>query len=93
MEGHSLLQGIFLTQGSNPDLLLQVDSLPSEPPGKPTADMLWGNSHPTLTKHPKDRSLMGVFLGLKVGPSHPQIHPAPVKEVIPWLFPPSPSFR
>ena len=37
---HSLLQGIFPTQGWNPyllDVLLhwQVDSLPSEPPGKP----------------------------------------------------------
>ena len=32
----SLLQGIFLTQGSNPGLpALQEDSLPSEPPGKP----------------------------------------------------------
>ena len=31
---HSLLQGIFLTQGLNPG----VDSLPSEPPGKP---MVW----------------------------------------------------
>ena len=33
---HSLLQGIFPTQGSNPGLLYwQVDTLPSEPPGKP----------------------------------------------------------
>ena len=33
---HSLLQGIFPTQGSNPSLLhLQADSLPSEPPQKP----------------------------------------------------------
>ena len=32
---HALLQGIFLTQGSNPGPLhWQVDSLPSEPPGK-----------------------------------------------------------
>ena len=35
---HSLLQRIFLTQGSNPRLLRllhwQADSLPSEPPGK-----------------------------------------------------------
>ena len=30
---HILLQGIFPTQGLNPELL--VDSLPSEPPGKP----------------------------------------------------------
>ena len=36
MDCHSLLQGIFLTQGSNPSLLCcrQADSLPSEPPGK-----------------------------------------------------------
>ena len=33
---HSLLQGIFTTQGLNPrSPALQVDSLPSEPPGKP----------------------------------------------------------
>ena len=34
---HSILQGISPTQGSNPGLpsALQVDSLPSEPPGKP----------------------------------------------------------
>ena len=33
---HFLLQGIFLTQGLNPGSpALQVDSLPSEPPGKP----------------------------------------------------------
>ena len=32
---HSLLQGIFPTQGLNPGLpALQADSLPSEPPGK-----------------------------------------------------------
>ena len=30
-----LFQGVFPTQGSNPSLLhLQVDSLPTEPPGK-----------------------------------------------------------
>ena len=33
---HALLQGIFLTQGWNPGPpALQVDSLPTEPPGKP----------------------------------------------------------
>ena len=36
---HALLQGIFLTQGSNPRLLSlphgQEDSLPLAPPGKP----------------------------------------------------------
>ena len=36
MGSHSLFQGIFLTQGSNLDLLqLQADSLLSESPGKP----------------------------------------------------------
>ena len=35
---HFLLQGIFQTQGSNPHLLclLQADSLPTEPSGKPS---------------------------------------------------------
>ena len=32
---HSPLQEIFPTQGLNPCLSLQVDSLPAEPPGKP----------------------------------------------------------
>ena len=39
---HTLLQGIFPTQGSNPGFpqisnpgFLQADSVPSEPPGKP----------------------------------------------------------
>ena len=33
---HSFLQGIFPTQGSNPDLPpLQADSSPAKPPGKP----------------------------------------------------------
>ena len=33
---HSLLQGIFLTQGANPGLPHSLpDSLPAEPPGKP----------------------------------------------------------
>ena len=33
---HLLLQGIFPTQGSNPGLLHCRQTLPSEPPGKPT---------------------------------------------------------
>ena len=33
MDSHSLLQGIFPTQGLNPGLL----HLPSEPPGKPVS--------------------------------------------------------
>ena len=39
---HALLQGIFPTQGSNPNLLSflhwQVSSVPLAPPGKPTAE-------------------------------------------------------
>ena len=35
MGSHSLHQGIFPTQGSNRSLMLQADSLPFEPPGKP----------------------------------------------------------
>ena len=31
----SLLQGIFLIQGSNPGLTLQADSIPVEPPRMP----------------------------------------------------------
>ena len=37
MGSHTLLQGILLTQGSNPSPALQADSLLSEPPGKPLA--------------------------------------------------------
>ena len=34
-DNHSLLQGVFLTQGSKPrSLALQADSLPSERPGE-----------------------------------------------------------
>ena len=48
---HALLQGIFLTQGSNPHLLgllhWQVDSLPLVPPGKPACnsggELFWYN--------------------------------------------------
>ena len=39
---HSLLQGIFLTQGLNPGLLhWQVDSLPYKPPGQPKLRSEW----------------------------------------------------
>ena len=41
---HSLLQGIFPTQGSNPHLLYflhwQADALPTVPPGNPTEEIL-----------------------------------------------------
>ena len=44
---HSLLQGIFLTQGSNLDLLCllhwQAGSLPLAPPGKPTEEPRYRN--------------------------------------------------
>ena len=40
----SLLQGIFLTQGSNPGPALQADSLPAEPQGTPIIS--WGNTIP-----------------------------------------------
>ena len=40
VDSHSLLQRIFLAQGLNPGLLhRQVDSLLSEPPGKPKSHM------------------------------------------------------
>ena len=46
MGSHSLLQGIFPTQGSNHSLpALQVDSLLSEPPGKPAKDNTEMNKH------------------------------------------------
>ena len=41
---HSLLQGIFLTQGSNLSPALQADSLLSEPPGKPKFKVKDNNS-------------------------------------------------
>ena len=44
---HFLLQGIFLTQASNPHLLCllcwQADSLSTEPSGKPLTSYLWTN--------------------------------------------------
>ena len=43
VDGHALLQGIFLTQGSNPSLLgflhWQAGSLPLAPPGKPNSPL------------------------------------------------------
>ena len=38
---HSVVQGIFLTQGSNPGLAFQADFLPSEPPGKPLSSRIY----------------------------------------------------
>ena len=43
---HAILQGIFLIQGSNPGLLhWQVDSILSEPPGKPTGQFYFSWHH------------------------------------------------
>ena len=46
---HFLLQGIFLMQGSSLCLLClmywQVDSLPTEPPGKPKCMCIYRNTH------------------------------------------------
>ena len=42
---HFLLQGIFLTQGSNLGFVLQVDSLPSELEGKPHIHLTNCNFH------------------------------------------------
>ena len=48
---HSLLQGIVPTQGSNPGLLhWQVDSLPSEPPGKPEITTAVAHSQRALSE-------------------------------------------
>ena len=48
---HSLLQGIFPTQGSNPGLLhWQVDALPSEPPGKPEIPTAVAHSRRALSE-------------------------------------------
>ena len=38
VDSHSLLQGIFPTEPGSPTL--QADSLPSEPPGKPSIDIV-----------------------------------------------------
>ena len=56
---HALLQGIFLTQGSNPRLLCllhwQVGSLPLVPPGEPQTHIVlekWDLKHPFLLHPP-----------------------------------------
>ena len=54
----ALLQGIFLTQGSNPSLLCllhwQVDSLPLAPPGKPLKPLHVSDSLRTETDLQQD---------------------------------------
>lgn len=45
--------------------------------------LLWGSSHSALTRHREARTLMGLFLGLKVGPSHPRVSPEHVKDATP----------
>ena len=56
---HALLQGIFLTQGSNPPLLqMRAGSLPLELPGNPTYDLnlpgncMWDLISPNLLTSP-----------------------------------------
>ena len=53
MDCHFLLQGIFLTQGSNPGFLQllhwRADSLPLAPPGKPHSIIVYLNIWQSLT--------------------------------------------
>ena len=71
---HFLLQGIFLTQGSNQRLLhWQADSLVTEPPGKPwlLISLKWSHSVMSDLCNHMDRSLPGShpwdFLGKHTG--------------------------
>ena len=48
---HFLLQGIFLTQGSNPCRLLGRRFFPTEPPGKPNTALLLCHLHPRCLSH------------------------------------------
>ena len=60
---HFLLQGVFLTQGSNPVLLhWQSDSLSSEPPGKPvkTYSSRFSHSVESDSCNPMNRSTPGL---------------------------------
>ena len=59
----SLLQGIFLNQGSNPGLLHCRDSLPSEPQGKPSM----GLSPPSNEPKTSDSPIHLAFVVLPVG--------------------------
>ena len=66
---HFLPQGIFPTQGSNPHLLCllhwQVDSLPSEPPGK--LSTIWlNNSTPLLAINPQKENMFPKDLHVNV---------------------------
>ena len=52
------VQGIFLIQGSNPGLLiLQVDSLPSEPPGRPRHKYVYALFLSQLNSHSSRKTL------------------------------------
>ena len=80
---HSLLQGIFLTQGSNPHLLCllnwQVNSLSLVPPGKPLvegkvcfildAGNLWGRAYtgPKASSPPHPQLVRKSFCRLREG--------------------------
>ena len=52
--------GDLLTQGSNPGLLLQADSLPSEPPGKP---MVWPKEKWEEPLAPRPKGIRGGHRG------------------------------
>ena len=57
VDSHSLLQGIFPTQGSNPGLPhWQADSLPGEPPGKPLQDMRCGQKYNKFLKSKRKKN-------------------------------------
>ena len=57
---HALLQGIFLTQGSNPHLRWQAGSLPLVPPGKPVlfGDMVSMGTLNFLLRFPGNQKLL-----------------------------------
>ena len=78
---HALLQGIFLTQGSNPCLLCllhwQMGSLPLAPPGKPHLCNPVDCSLPGFSVHGilQARVLEWVTISFSRGSSRPGIEP------------------
>ena len=63
---HFLLQGIFLTQGSNSGLsALQADSLPSEPPGNPLQSLIKYQFHEDFPGSPLIKTLCFQCKGLR----------------------------
>ena len=92
MSCHSLLQGIFPTQGLNPAPALQVHSVQPEPPGKPTARK--GREYPKVGEKCKLSSW--VVLGLMSSTNFPGIlfllcYSTSLDSRLLWsvLFPPS----